>query len=713
MIIQAESCRYRIEKDMIVLTDAASGHSVYLGGCNDFTLYLGTPEQMRVYGPEAFSAEETEEKNTLVRRYTGNGLLLTVTYRACGATLVKTLSLRAESPVFVARVCLLGARSGAALSRGGEGQPVFLGDCGWCGIEFPVANNTFTGKDICCTQAPFTKTCEFDSLPVVFGVCGGGVQEAFFRYVGQKELPKESLKIYCDWGLRDDMLSKELVLSEQLTLRMIRRLAELNRNSGIGIDYYLMDAFWFAENDPYLKFKKSAFPNGIGPVLRELKRNNLKFGLWFDLNSNHAHRKGLERFGAELGNSALCFACREIADAFGQALEYHIENHGVSLIKLDFAYFECANASHGHSVQFTESKEQSVSNFLAIVDRIRRNHPEVRFLCYNGWTTKLEWIGSVSRHEGYAISPYWAQHVDYLYCGDPRPSELATPSLHQSLAYYTDSMVHNFREAGLPFSAIDDHGTMMGNTPTIYEQGKRPLRLGWLMNAMRGGMKMHLYGDLDLLDSDDERYIGFVGRVYDEIVREGYSFRFLPGDPRLGEPYGYCAGGEWSGYAVVVNPTGEEVTRKISLCSVPVRVGAVIRDGRLVSEACPQAEGEAVISVGAYGFVLIRYEVARMPQAESSVWLCPKETLAWNTAGAVAVALTFTDGTRPVRTPYGYPEGLSVFFDGAQQPTEDKTYIWSGISWLYLPLHGTREVAVRYTGEKPLHLRYRIVREET
>ena len=117
-----------------------------------------------------------------------------------------------------------------------------------------------------------------------------------------------------------------------------------------------------------------------------------------------------------------------------------------------------------------------------MTERLKELNPELKIICYNGWTTELDWIGSVKEKRGFAVSPYWGRSVDYVYCGDPRPSEIPTRRLEDSIVYYTDAMIRNFYDALMPFSIIDDHGTMIGDTSTIYRLGKALFRCGWLMN---------------------------------------------------------------------------------------------------------------------------------------------------------------------------------------------------------------------------------------
>lgn len=58
--------------------------------------------------------------------------------------------------------------------------------------------------------------------------------------------------------------------------------------------------------------------------------------------------------------------------------------------------------------------------------------------------------------------------------------------LDKSLLHYTDCMREQFRDALFPTEAIDDHGTMLGNTGTIYYLGRRTLRDSYMLNIVRG-----------------------------------------------------------------------------------------------------------------------------------------------------------------------------------------------------------------------------------
>lgn len=117
----------------------------------------------------------------------------------------------------------------------------------------------------------------FESFDVVFAFSrGNSLENSFRRYIEQMR-PRENLKIYCDWGLHDD-LSDNIELTEEMTRNNINKLDILMKKSGVRFDYYLMDAFWFEENQPYICFKERTFPKGIDYIIQMLEEKGTNSG---------------------------------------------------------------------------------------------------------------------------------------------------------------------------------------------------------------------------------------------------------------------------------------------------------------------------------------------------------------------------------------------------------------------------------------------------
>lgn len=709
------------EAKILLFKNVKNGKTVSLSGGNEFILYLQTEQGISVLPDSAFDYQGLKKTAQGFKlAYQKGGLCVTVEYRANGDVFEKRLSIVSGQEIEIKRLCLENRTVSGSVTRGGEGQPVFVqGEnvaAMWCGIEFPAANNGYDDKTLCFMQTPFEKTCSFTSLPVVYGLDAcGDLFRSFADYIKNKSIKKNSLKVYCDWGLHDDMTEGDPILTAEMTLKNIQDIAEFSKKSGVKFDYYLMDAFWFEKGKPYSHFRKETFPEGYAPIVAALKDADMKYGLWFDMNCIHAHLEGMEKYDTMLQNGSLCLSCDEIAELMYQGIAKQIKECGVKMLKLDFAYFECFNPNHNHSTQLIESKEKSVKNFLEMMRKLKEIEPELIVICYNGWTTSLDWIGSIRERSGYAISPYWSQYVDYLYCGDPRPSELASDKLENSVVWYTDAMIRAFRESAMPFDAIDDHGTMLGSTATLYRLRTKMFRQGVLLDVMRGGRKIHLYGDVSELNAADCEYFGKVESVYDRMMTKGYETEFVGGDARKGEIYGYCADNGVEGYVMLVNPSSRAKDFLLSLPqwkNVSVKAAWKVVDGEW-KDGASESFGEAIpVSLSANGYVLIEWSIKASVQAFETVTLLPNDKLVLDAYGKNALEVKFLKDGAPLRTYMGLPEGFAVYADGKKIEQNVQVGIWSGCSWAHYSLKDITTLVLAYEGKMEITLKYDL-QEET
>ena len=138
-----------------------------------------------------------------------------------------------------------------------------------------------------------------------------------------------------------------------------------------------------------------------------------------------------------------------------------------SLILFVFAAFDCVSGAHTHAAGGVRSKEPAVRNLLSQLQTLRAEYPQLLVLAYNTFTVDAAVIAQLDETDSRAVvSAMWCLYLDYIYCGDPRPAEQIPAGLPQSLLAYTDAMEQRFLRAFVPPEAIDDHGTMIGNTTT-------------------------------------------------------------------------------------------------------------------------------------------------------------------------------------------------------------------------------------------------------
>src|SRR4051812_6139178 len=94
--------------------------------------------------------------------------------------------------------------------------------------------------------------------------------------------PKRPVTIYNNWSSYDE-LSDNIPLTEQLAMKQLNELIRLKK-SGVKVDYYMMDAFWFDKAGGYRTWHKQRWPNGPDKWLEACKQNNIIPGMWFSTN---------------------------------------------------------------------------------------------------------------------------------------------------------------------------------------------------------------------------------------------------------------------------------------------------------------------------------------------------------------------------------------------------------------------------------------------
>jgi len=106
---------------------------------------------------------------------------------------------------------------------------------------------------------------------------------AFARAPDASFLPlQDPIVVYNSWSSYDE-LSDNVPQTEQLAMRELDELLRLRRR-GVPFDYYVMDAFWYAQDGAYRAWRKTTWPHGPDRWLTRLKENGVKPGLWFGTN---------------------------------------------------------------------------------------------------------------------------------------------------------------------------------------------------------------------------------------------------------------------------------------------------------------------------------------------------------------------------------------------------------------------------------------------
>ena len=677
--------------------------------------------------------EQKELENGWIWRYSHKELTAEVQYVLDGDVLLKTVSVIAKEPLIIRYAQTEVASVREELTRGGEGQPLFVGTQGFISSTFPAAENRRDGSVLYVRHAPF-KTLKvgqrFDFSPVVYGVnteeaTAEGLADSFRKFLlRRRPHPNDCLRIYCDWGAHDELAAEyELELDEKMARRLVANLRKAKETLGLTYDYYLMDDCWY---DPasYFQFKQTHWPEGPDTFLQELQGAGMQLGLWFDVNMQRILDSDKKLFRSS-GDRELCLAEETNAAWLFDAVEKHIREHGVRLLKFDFAYFECDNPDHDfHSQRGIASKEPGVRHFIKHLAALREICPELQVLGYNGFSTKLDYIGSVDpNRSGWAISPFWALYIDYLYCGDPRPAERPAP-MEKSIVHYSDCMIEQFVDALLPREAIDDHGSMIGLTNTIYYLQKRSLRDSYLMNIVRGTRKIHLYGETGLLDEADWDFLAKAQKLFDFVCDSKCHTEPVLERPSRGTVYGYHNTQGDRGVITAVNTTA--IAQPV-VVNIPGKLQwkRIYHNGNWCEEILPMTGGLCAeldgYGIDAYAWERVEDEeidALPAPIARQCVGgyvdMDPATTVAVPLPeGCSRIGIRFmTDELSPLRAPNEERATMKISAQGAELIRLDTMAVWSGISFAVYDVRTTDKAVVlqmENSGEKPTTLHWQIL----
>lgn len=607
----------------------------------------------------------------------------------------KALKLTAKKDLTVKFAQTEVSRTSSDLSRGGEGQPIFVNDDAFVSIIFPAAQNYIDNDIIRLEQAPYvslSKGNTFEFFPIVYGLSKEkGAKNSFLQYIlkHRKKTPT-GLRIYSDWGAHDE-LADEAKLDECMALRLVDNLRKA-KSQGVEFDYYLMDAQWFEESGVYKEFKKWAWPQGPNRFLQELQGLGIQFGLWYDVNLGMLEiPEGHVRY--DKSDKRTCFGYKENSDLLFDGIREQIDKCGCTMIKLDFAFFDCQDSEHTvHASEKIRAKEPAIRNFLEGLSDLYAKTPNLIVLGYNGFTTDLKYLASVdSGHTGYMISPWWCLYMDYLYCGDPRPSEITTENMGKSLIYYTDSMINGFAESLMPYSTIDDHGTMIGNTNTIYYLGKGNYRDSWVMNISRGSKRTLLYGELELLQVEDWQFVNQSQEMFRFICQEDVCTEPILGRAEKGQPYGYSNSNGKKGYITLVNPGNTDVVTALNLAEWnhydKIAIRKYYSEEKFLNSDFEQMSGVFSVKLAPNEIVVYQWEGIMHEKIKNEGYLildkdgCEKLTLS---KGCKGFFLRLTDECLSPLRLYGRKEAPIKLQCLNTAVSVEQTYgnpIWSGCSW--------------------------------
>jgi hypothetical protein len=378
---------------------------------------------------------------------------------------------------------------------------------------------------------------------------------------------EKPIGVYLNWASYDE-LSDNIELTETLAMHQLDHAVRL-RDAGVQIDYYVMDAFWFAKDGGYRVWRRPHWPDGPGRWLDTCIRHGIQPGLWLGANNPawmHVIPEWQDSFDPQTG----CMCC-----FYGGFLPHYIDtlhhwyDQGVRLFKFDFSDFSAAPPHIKEALLPSEIRTANVTAFRGALKAFRQAHPDVLLIAYNGFEERTI-QNSTDEPRAKVVDHRWLEVFDSIYCGDARPADVPAMNFWRSKDIYSDHMVRRYLENDIPLRRIDNAGFMIGTTGTCYFRGTAAWRGMLVLSLARGGWVNSYYGNLDLLSDEDAAWFGKVQRLFFRMQARG-SQALWGGVPGDGQPYGYLTSDAQGGLITLVNPS-----QHMARLSLPGLAGAVV-----------------------------------------------------------------------------------------------------------------------------------------
>ncbi len=292
----------------------------------------------------------------------------------------------------------------------------------------------------------------------------------------------QPIAVYNNWSAYDE-LSDNIDLNESLAMKELGEILRLRR-AGVRIDYYVMDAFWYATNGGYHQFRSPHWPNGPDRWLKACRDNQIKPGLW--VASNVPFRLDILpewRSSMDATGSAMCLFDGGFLPQFMDTLQFWYDR-GVRFFKFDFANFTIATPAAAERYSKEEIVQRNCKALREAIQRFKHKNPDVLFAAFNGFGGEYEGTFTPIRQ---TVDLRWLEAFDSLYCGDPRFSDVPSMNFWRSMDFYSDHMVRYYEANGMPLERIDNCGCMFGVAGTCYQRRTATWKSMLLLEHARGG----------------------------------------------------------------------------------------------------------------------------------------------------------------------------------------------------------------------------------
>ncbi|MBU0608291.1 MAG: hypothetical protein KKI08_10400, partial [Armatimonadetes bacterium] len=503
------------------------------------TLWEGptiTASQCTAAPPKA-NRQRNSASLTLPFSHQESGLQVSVQYwlRGDEGVLRKTVTVALPAGTIVDEIEVEHLVTEAPTTRGGYGQPVFLGDAWFMGLEYPAGYNDVREADgkrtLVLHHYPGRETGEgLVSKTAVLGVTPRGLTRelAFSDYLDSIRIQTRDFLQYNSWY---DLRSSELTIPNILhSYEQFK--AHLLDPYGLKMSAFVPDDGWQDRNSIWQP-DKGRYPDGFRPLAEGLQARGSHLGLWMPLNGTNLNTDWGREQGFEVSDRGkfYCLAAPKYNAEIRRVTAARIRDGRLAYYKHDFNGLRCSAPGHGHLPTDRHGHEASLDAEIGLLAWERQVNPDI-FLNI----TSSVWL-----------SPWWLMYADSIWmCASDFGYEKTYPQLSPrewDMSYRDAHFYRVYREQQnlVPLSALMTHGIIHGKLCKLggAEETLREFSDMTVLYYGRGVQLKELYISPEIMDEARWRVLGQATRwavTNAPVLRRTVM---VGGDPRKGEPYGY------------------------------------------------------------------------------------------------------------------------------------------------------------------------------
>ncbi|MEW6752513.1 MAG: hypothetical protein AB1505_16225 [Candidatus Latescibacterota bacterium] len=479
-----------------------------------------------------------------------------------GPYLRKALALEMAEGDVVDRLEVERFTTGSVCDLGGIGEPVFVGDAWFAGLEYPGSCADHCGGLVTLAHHPGLARTTRDGgwgIRSKTAVLGTGhpddpIELAFSDYVStiRRPSPKHLLVNNYATSVRNPKSADDL-------LSLFNAYDSHLKPYGVKLDSLQPDLLGW-EPGTLSRPRRDILPDGYRPLRDGLQQRGSTLSLWLSLNGTGSlWRDSDGRSGQRLAEQGIkqaqgpfqdfggyfCMCVPAFQDAMRQTLRQAILDGDISYFKHDFVQLTCTAEGHGHLPTVRHSLEANLDALLGLLEWERQLKPEILAA-----PTSYVWL-----------SPWWLMHASYVwYAASDSGAVCAWPqrAAAEWEMNYHDGHIYRVYHAWrhqVPVSAFNCQAFLRHIKPD--QEALREWTDYAMMVAGRGLRLVDLYLEPDL-SAAQWRTLGESLRWWQGNVEVLGTTRMVGGDPHKGEVYGYAHWRGEQGILCVRNPDVRE-----------------------------------------------------------------------------------------------------------------------------------------------------------